>query len=215
MVRPRTFDEQQVLQGAVAIFRERGYAGTRIPDLTDELGICRQSLYATFGDKRGLYLRALEAWGRSDVDAKLALLRAEGSPLENVRTVVRGLAALATACPEHGNLTVAAMVELRRDPDVMAEVERQTGRLEQGFAETLAKAQSRGELAAGLAPEQLAGAFAAASCGIGLLTRLPGSSGRIAAMVSALLRLLAEPDALNHDAGAHPVTPAQRFEPGI
>ena len=41
---------------AVAIFREHGYEGTSMPELTRRLGICRQSLYKTFGDKRGAHL---------------------------------------------------------------------------------------------------------------------------------------------------------------
>lgn len=80
MSRPRTFDESEVLEGAVALFRERGFDGTSVPELTERLGICRQSLYTAFGDKRGLYLRALERWGEREVDPKLALLGAHGSP---------------------------------------------------------------------------------------------------------------------------------------
>ena len=81
MARPRTFVESEVLEGAVALFREQGYEGTSVPELTERLGICRQSLYTAFGDKRGLYLRALERWGDRETEAKLALLRADGSPL--------------------------------------------------------------------------------------------------------------------------------------
>ena len=113
MARPRTFDEAEVLEGAVDLFRERGYEGTSVPELTERLGICRQSLYTAFGDKRGLYLRALERYGEREVDAKLALLEAEGSPLENVRTLIRGFAAMATSCPSEGCMTVTALVESR------------------------------------------------------------------------------------------------------
>ena len=74
MSRPRTFDEDQVLEGAVDLFHERGFAGVSVPDIVDRLGICRQSLYAAFGDKRGLYLKALARWGEREVDAKVALL---------------------------------------------------------------------------------------------------------------------------------------------
>ncbi len=71
MARPRNYDEDQVLQGAVALFRGRGYERTSVPDLIDELGICRQSLYNTFGDKHGLYLMALDRYGQLEVDTKL------------------------------------------------------------------------------------------------------------------------------------------------
>jgi hypothetical protein len=40
----------------------------------------RQSLSKTFGDKRGLYLQALASYAQREIDGKLALLRADGSP---------------------------------------------------------------------------------------------------------------------------------------
>lgn len=195
MARPRKFDENQVLDGAVAMFRERGYEGTSVPDLTAELGICRQSLYTTFGDKRGLYLKALEAWGRSEVDAKLSLLHADGSPLENVRTLIRGLAALATTCPSEGCLTVTAMVEKRDDPEALAVVEGQVARLERGFRDALARAREQGELRADARPVRLARFLTTAIYGIGLLTRLPDSGGRIADAVAVLLDFLDDAEA--------------------
>ena len=190
MARPRTFELDQVLEGAVALFRERGYEGTSVPDLTERLGICRQSLYNAFGDKHGLWLEALERYGEREVDAKLALLAAPGSPLENVRTVIRGFAALATACPGEGCLTVTAMVETRRDPAALAVVERHVERLEGGFRDALQLALERGELMPAVRPERLARALITSVYGIGLLTRLPSSGGRIADAVSVLIGLL-------------------------
>ena len=191
MARPRTFDEAEVLEGAVAIFRERGYDGTSIPQLTKRLGICRQSLYAAFGDKRGLYLRALERWGEREVSCKLELLaQEEGSPLENLRTLVRGFAAYATACPNQGCFTVTALVETRDDPEALAVVERQIVRLEQGYQGALERAQAAGELLPSARPARLARALTTACNGIGLLTRLPSSGPRVADSVSVLLELI-------------------------
>lgn len=195
MARPRSFDESEVLDGAVALFRERGYEGTSVPQIISKLGICRQSLYNTFGDKRGLYLRALENWGRREVDGKLALLAAEGSPLENVRTLVRGWAAMASSCPSEGCLTVTAIVENRSDPEAAEVVERQVERLESGFREALERALAQGELKEGTRPERIARLLTTAVYGIGLLARLPRSGARIGDTVSLLLGVLAEAEA--------------------
>jgi TetR/AcrR family transcriptional repressor of nem operon len=190
MARPRNFDIEQVLEGAVALFRARGYEGTSVPDLTERLGICRQSLYNAFGDKHGLYLEALGRYGEREVDAKLILLAAEGSPLENVRTVIRGLAAFATACPSEGCLTATAIIDTRDDPAALAVVEQHVQRLENGFRDALQLALERGELATDARPERLARALITSIYGIGLLTRLPSSGARIADAVSVLLELL-------------------------
>lgn len=65
MGRPRTFDETKVLDEALACFWSRGYEATSIRDLTDAMGISGPSLYNAFGDKRELYVEALEHYCRT------------------------------------------------------------------------------------------------------------------------------------------------------
>jgi TetR/AcrR family transcriptional repressor of nem operon len=62
MARPRAFDEAEVLDRAVDLFWARGYEATSIADLEEHLGLGRQSLYNTFGDKQQLFLRVLERY---------------------------------------------------------------------------------------------------------------------------------------------------------
>jgi AcrR family transcriptional regulator len=58
--RPRSFDPDIALGAATERFRAGGYAGTSLDDLADATGLNRPSLYAAFGDKRALYLAALD-----------------------------------------------------------------------------------------------------------------------------------------------------------
>ena len=190
MARPRTFDETKVLEGAVEAFRERGYEGTSVPQLIERLGICRQSLYATFGDKRGLYLKALERYGQREVDATLALLAGPGSPLENLRTVLRGWADMALRCPGDGCLTAAAIVETRDDPEALAVVEAQVARLEDGFRDALERAKEARELRPDARPDRVARTLTTVAYGIGVLARLSSSGPRIGDAVSEMLRLI-------------------------
>ncbi|MFC3678303.1 TetR/AcrR family transcriptional regulator [Ferrovibrio xuzhouensis] len=60
MARPREFDETAVLDAAVQCFWQHGYDGTSVRDLAEKTGITSASLYNAFGDKRGLYRRALD-----------------------------------------------------------------------------------------------------------------------------------------------------------
>ena len=61
MPRPRQFDEAAVIAEARDVFWTRGYASTSLEDLTTATGLGKGSLYGAFGDKRGLFLRALDA----------------------------------------------------------------------------------------------------------------------------------------------------------
>ena len=58
MARTKSFDEFLTLKKAIDLFWEKGYEATSIQDLVDHLGVNRASLYATYGDKRQLFIKA-------------------------------------------------------------------------------------------------------------------------------------------------------------
>ncbi len=62
MARPRSFDCDVVLDKAVETFRAKGFDGTSVEDLEQATGLRRASLYGAFGDKRALYLAALNRY---------------------------------------------------------------------------------------------------------------------------------------------------------
>ncbi|MEC4589965.1 MULTISPECIES: TetR/AcrR family transcriptional regulator [Nitrospirillum] len=57
--RPRAYDPEEALRRAMDAFWKSGYSGTSLDDLSAATGMNRPSLYAAFGDKRSLYLKAL------------------------------------------------------------------------------------------------------------------------------------------------------------
>jgi AcrR family transcriptional regulator len=57
--RPRSFDPPAILRKIAAVFRRRGFSGTSLDDIAHAAGLNRPSLYAAFGDKRAMYLAAL------------------------------------------------------------------------------------------------------------------------------------------------------------
>src|ERR1700751_5159134 len=58
----KQFDRNEVLDRATAAFWSRGYEATSIDELVEATGIGRGSLYGTFGDKRQLFLAALDRY---------------------------------------------------------------------------------------------------------------------------------------------------------
>jgi AcrR family transcriptional regulator len=62
MARPRSFDEAEAVGAALSVFLSKGYDGASISDLTAAMGINPPSLYAAFGDKQGLFRRAMDLY---------------------------------------------------------------------------------------------------------------------------------------------------------
>lgn len=60
--RPRGFDADQALEQAMLLFWRQGYEGTSLSDLEEVMGTTRKSMYATFGNKEELFLKALQRY---------------------------------------------------------------------------------------------------------------------------------------------------------
>jgi TetR/AcrR family transcriptional regulator, transcriptional repressor for nem operon len=76
MVRGRSFDEDVVLDAAMARFWERGYVATSVRDLGDAMGLGAASLYNAFGDKRALFARCLDRYLDANMRARIVQLEA-------------------------------------------------------------------------------------------------------------------------------------------
>ena len=131
MPRPKEFDPDVALDRAVDVFWSRGYGGTSIQHLVDALGVNRGSLYATFGDKHGLYLAALDRYRQSEVVQIVDLLEQPG-PVK--RVVRRPFDAVVLSVAEgrggRGCLVCNAAVEQAADDaDVEAAVWASLGRI--------------------------------------------------------------------------------------
>lgn len=63
--RPREFDVDKALDGALRVFWLKGYDGSSLSDLTKAMGINRPSMYAAFGNKEQLYFKTLERYSKS------------------------------------------------------------------------------------------------------------------------------------------------------
>lgn len=60
--RPRNFDREAALDVALRLFWARGYEATSINDLISAMGINPPALYSAFGDKKRLFLEALDRY---------------------------------------------------------------------------------------------------------------------------------------------------------
>lgn len=98
--RPRSFDRDQALERAVDVFWEHGYDATSVSALTSALGIGAASMYAAFGDKRTLFLEALDRYLHTYSAFILAALTEERRARDAVARLLSE-AATAYTRPDH------------------------------------------------------------------------------------------------------------------
>ncbi|MEZ2224610.1 TetR/AcrR family transcriptional regulator [Rhizobium sp. RCC_161_2] len=70
------FDDAVVINGAMNVFWQKGFAAASIDDLTAAMGLSRSSLYKRFGDKEGLFHEVLATYN-SRVLHRMGLVKAE------------------------------------------------------------------------------------------------------------------------------------------
>ena len=172
--RPREFEREQALDRAMQLFWERGYDATSMSDLTQELGIGRQSVYGAFGDKRSLFLECMDRYVENTL--KVAVfdpLAAEGSPLANVRRVLDDWERYAKSKEFRGCLLGKSLTELgQREPELDRVLRSRLDRMASSFERTLKLAKQRGELSAAADPCVLARALTTFAQGAGMVCQV-------------------------------------------
>jgi TetR/AcrR family transcriptional regulator, transcriptional repressor for nem operon len=157
--RPRKFDESDVVAAARDEFWSRGYAATSVDDLTSVTGLGKGSLYGAFGDKRTLFLRALDDYIATALDGVRAQLRdpAHGA-YERLTGHIRAQArALAADKARRGCMMAKSAAELGAvDDDVERSVERAYAEWRAELADCIKEAQRDGAIDGKQNPQALA-----------------------------------------------------------
>ena len=148
MARHKEFDPDVAMQEAMEAFWERGYAATSVNDLLEEMGLNRGSLYGTFGDKKQLFLAALEKYDAQRGQALRELLETPAS----AKAALRGLVEhVAEDCRgeqgRRGCLAAKAAMELApHDDDVANWLKRFHRRNVETIAGVIERGQREGEI---------------------------------------------------------------------
>ena len=175
MPRVKEFDEAEVLDQALELFRARGFKHTSFADLVDELGVSRQSLYDTYGDKHALYQTALRRYLDRGLDNIRRKMEDDTPVREAFTCLFDGLVAGSCANGSPGCLMVNSMVELSpHDADTRALAQAHAREIEGIFVSRLSAAQRKGEIAKSKDPVALARFFYHTILGLAVASRALG-----------------------------------------
>ena len=192
MPRTKEFDEAEVLDQALELFRARGFKHTSFTDLVDELGVSRQSLYDTYGDKQTLYQTALRRYLDRALDSMRRKLDDPASVREVLTELFEGIiAGGCTAKGTPGCFMVNSMVELApHDADTRAVAQIHAREIEGLFASRLSQAQRKGEIAKSKDPVALARFLYHTILGLGVASRALGERDSLKQSARLALQVL-------------------------
>jgi TetR/AcrR family transcriptional regulator, transcriptional repressor for nem operon len=156
MARLREFDTEEVLDAVINAFWKRGYEATSMADLMAVTGLQKGSIYKAFGDKRSLFLKALQTY----LDRVYSLTRqalGQPKPAQAIAAWIQLLSDTALA-PQanHGCFAVNSLIELAPyDPDVAKKLEHQFSRVGDLLESVITQGQQEGSFRKDLSAKQL------------------------------------------------------------
>jgi AcrR family transcriptional regulator len=187
MARPREFDTDAALDGAIVVFREHGFEGSSAQMLVDAMGIGRQSLYATFGDKWQLYRSAVRRYVMGECAAHFEALRSGVRAIDGIDAMLRRVVETADQ-PCLGTGSIYEFGASR--PDLM-EISASLARaLRAAIAGRVRDAQRDGDVATDLDPEAIAEFLIANIAGIRVAGRGGADHATLTGIADMALRAL-------------------------
>jgi TetR/AcrR family transcriptional repressor of nem operon len=191
--RPREFDMEAALDGALLVFRERGYHAASLGDLSAAMQLTAGSVYKAFSDKRGIFLAAFDRYTNLR-NAKLRqLLEAESNGFDKLGAML-GFYADASHGIEgrRGCLVVGSATELATfDAEMAARVTAALQRVETLLRDLIRLGQSDGSIASGIDADASACTLLCLLQGFRIIGKAGRTRAEMMAAADQALRLIA------------------------
>ncbi len=152
MARPVEFERSLILDRALLLFWRKGYQASSLTELLEAMEISRSSFYASFKDKRSLFLECLDMFAARTRDILLRA-RADHTPLDALRVFFeRSLGGSRGSKTGWGCMLVSTVLEMAGvDDELNDRSSKLLGTIQAAFEDCLRDAGCAPERAAELA----------------------------------------------------------------
>jgi TetR/AcrR family transcriptional regulator, transcriptional repressor for nem operon len=191
MARPKEFERDAALSEAVGVFAHHGYEGSSTDVLLDAMGISRQSMYDTFGDKRRLYLEALQRYTADSIGDQIRVLNAAPSAMKGLEAHLIDAVEKAIQDPSPTCLGISAICEYgRSDPEVTMLTDTAGRTILSAIARRISEAKADGDVSKDINVGEAAAFINATLAGIKLSARAGASPESLRGIARMALRSL-------------------------
>jgi AcrR family transcriptional regulator len=183
--RPREFDIERALDGAIRVFSRRGYHATSVGDLTEAMELAQGSLYKAFKDKKAVFIATMERYRILQTQRFEAAIAGYETGYERLKAGLMFYAERSHgAVGSEGCLVVGAAADLAAlDDDIAVVVGRAVKARERIVARLVAEGQKDGSVSSKANPDDLARAMLCMMYGM----RVVGKTGRSLEEMTALV----------------------------
>ena len=195
MARPRNFDEDSVLDAVADAFWTHGYDGTSTRDLVQTTGLTQPSLYNAFGDKRALFLRALDHYLENTLRERIHRLESSMTPSRAITAFFREIVERSVS-DEHrrGCMLVNASLAAAPEDDEFRELIAEEIALIRAFFERCMKAGLKsGDIERVISADAAATSLLAVLLGVRVLARVDPKPSLLCGAVAPTLAMLKLP----------------------
>lgn len=187
----KQFDPDVALSQAIKVFWARGYEAASLSELLEQMGIGKKSLYDTFGNKRSLFLKALDYYAQTEIKSIRDQLLAPGSPLANLEKVLQNLQQIYSMPGSRGCMIGTNIADFdTSDVGVAAALRGHLRDLEDAYCMAISRAQKAGEIRSTVDPRDLARMLLVQTQGMALLGRVLDSEELLRSTVQVTIALL-------------------------
>ncbi len=174
--RPREFDIEPALDGAIRVFSERGYHATSIGDLAIAMELAQGSIYKAFKDKKAVFIAAMDRYRTIQTERFEQAIAGLGTGRERLRAGMMFYASRSHgASGSEGCLVVGAVADLAAlDDDMAAVVDRAVKAREKIISRIVREGQQDGSINPDVDADDLARAMLCLMYGM----RVVGKTGR-------------------------------------
>jgi len=193
MGRPRTFDRDEAIRQAMALFWQHGYESTSLAMLKSNLGngITAPSFYAAFGSKEALFEEVVECYMTTYGQVNDCLWDETLAPRDAIERALRGSARMQTE-PGHPSGCLIALSANTCSPaneHIREILTAQRERTRAGFSGCVKRAKEEGHLASGTDVRALATALHSFELGLSTEARDGATGKELDAAVSSAMKV--------------------------
>ena len=189
--RPRNFDPDKALDRALEVFWRHGFQAASLADLTAAMDLSKPSLYAAFGDKEALYLKALERYAALQVEQHIAIFDTEPDARRALEKYLRAMAvALTDAALPGGCFIVNGMADCGMSatpPAIELALSRAVQAGESRLHKRFMQAQCDAQLPPGASAKDLAAFFTSLLAGLGVLAKSGAKQAKLDGIINAAM----------------------------